>query len=97
MERIYSGETYPRRVTTRIIDYVDSDGDLHTDVTARIVMVTSESDLAELPGIYAPGSEAYTADGTGQWRLDATGTWNSLVPADDATPSDETPPAEEGT
>ena len=63
------------------IDYVNSDGELVLNAQPKTVMVTAETDLANLPDIYEPGSIAFTADETGKWRLDASGEWQSLVAA----------------
>lgn len=73
------GELVMAAKQPQYIDYVDSDGKLVMNAQTRSVMVTAESDLADLPDIYAPGSVAFTADGAGKWQLGADGTWNSLV------------------
>ncbi len=65
------------------VDYVDSDGVLHIGSVAQKVLVTAQTDLADLPEIYAPGSIAYLADGTGMWVLGADGTWEDNSPAPD--------------
>ena len=66
------------------VDYVDSDGVLHIGSVAQKILVTAEADLSDLPDIYAPGSTAYLADGTGLWVLGADGTWESnFTPASD--------------
>ena len=67
-------------ITQGMIDYVNSDGDLVRNSLIKTVMVTAESDLADLPDDYAPGSIAFLADETGKWRLGADGTWASLIP-----------------
>ena len=57
------------------VDYVDSNGVLHIGSMAQKVLVTAQADLSDLPGIYAPGSIAYLADGSKSWALGADGTW----------------------
>ena len=64
------------------VDYVDSDGILHIGSMAQKILVTDQSDLADLPDIYAPGSIAYLADGSATWVLGADGTWEE--PASDS-------------
>ena len=66
------------------VDYVDSDGVLHIGSVAQKVLVTAQTDLADLPEIYAPGSIAYLADGTGMWVLGADGTWEDNTTTPDA-------------
>ncbi len=58
-------------------DYVGADGALHLNNESRDVMVTSESDLAQLDG-YLPGAVAYTAGFGSMWQLDASGSWVSM-------------------
>lgn len=50
------------------------DGELKTNCQSRIVFVTSESDLANLPE-YAPGTLAATYGLDSVWQLDDSGTW----------------------
>lgn len=68
------------------VDYVDSNGILHIGSVAQKVLVTAQTDLANLPDIYAPGSIAYLADGTGMWVLGSDGTWE-----ENFTPASDTP------
>ena len=64
------------------VDYVDSDGILHIGSMAQKVLVTAQSDLSDLPNIYAPGTIAYLADGTGMWVLAADGSWEENTASD---------------
>lgn len=50
------------------------DGELKTNCQSRIVFVTAESDLANLPE-YAPGTLAATYGLDSVWQLDDSGTW----------------------
>ena len=49
-------------------------GELKTNCQSRIVFVTAESDLANLPE-YAPGTLAATYGLDSVWQLDDSGTW----------------------
>ena len=60
------------------LDYVQ-DGELHRGGTAPSVMVTAQTDLANLPDVYPPGTIAYTAGFKAMWQLDAAGTWVSVI------------------
>lgn len=60
-----------------MIDVVDSDGVLREDVPCKGVMVTAESDLANLPD-YQPGTIAFVAGFGSMWQKDATGTWQEV-------------------
>lgn len=60
-----------------VYDYVQ-DGVLHINNEARSVLVTAESDLAQLDG-YLPGSIAFTAGYASMWMLDASGSWVSMT------------------
>lgn len=60
------------------IDYVDSDGDLHIHVKSPEVMITAESDLANLTG-YEPSTIAFTAGYANMWQLGADGTWHVII------------------
>lgn len=62
-----------------MMDYVGSDGKLHRGVVARTVMVTAQTDLANLPADYEPGTIAYTAGLANAWQKSAAGTWTSLT------------------
>ena len=64
------------------VDYVDSDGILHIGSMAQKVLVTAQSDLSDLPNIYAPGTIASLADGTGMWVLAADGSWEENTASD---------------
>ena len=61
-----------------MIDVVDSDGVLREDVPCKGVMVTAESDLANLPD-YQPGTIAFTAGFGSMWQKDASGEWTSMT------------------
>jgi hypothetical protein len=60
-----------------MIDVVDSDGVLREDVPCKGVMVTAESDLANLPD-YQPGTIAFVAGFASMWQKSAAGTWVEL-------------------
>ena len=60
-----------------MIDVVDSDGVLREDVPCKGVMVTAESDLANLPD-YQPGTIAFVAGFGSMWQLDADGAWQEV-------------------
>ena len=56
--------------------YVDSDGDLHTNVPALQILVSDENDLT---GLDVPvGSVAFTADESSKWRLGNDGSWQEV-------------------
>ena len=65
------------RIPIRENDVVTSNG-LVKNVPASYVMVTSESDLSELP-TYSAGTIAYTAGFKAMWQLDASGNWVSML------------------
>ena len=54
------------------------DGVIYKNAPTKAVMVTEESDLADLTG-YDPGSVAYTAGFKAMWQLSADGTWESII------------------
>lgn len=60
-----------------MIDVVDSDGVLREDVPCKGVMVTAQSDLANLPD-YQPGTIAFVAGFGSMWQLSADGTWTEV-------------------
>ena len=60
-----------------MIDVVDSDGKVLEDVPCKGVMVTAESDLANLPD-YQPGTIAFVAGFGSMWQKSAAGTWVEL-------------------
>lgn len=53
------------------------DGELIREIPCRAVMVTAESDLANLPD-YQPGTLAFTAGFATMWQKDAEGTWQEV-------------------
>ena len=75
MEVSYVG--YPVRVPTGENDVVTANG-LVKNVPAPSVLVTSESDLSELPD-YPAGTIAYTAGFKAMWQLDSSGSWVSMI------------------
>lgn len=61
------------------ICYVSSDGKtLYMDRPIKKIMITSESDLTNLPNDLPIGSEAFLADESKKYRLDADGTWQEI-------------------
>lgn len=54
------------------------DGVVYKNAPTKSVMVTAETDLADLEG-YEPGTVAYTAGFTAMWQLSADGTWVSMI------------------
>lgn len=54
------------------------DGVLIKDMPAPSVLVTAQTDLANLPA-YPPGTIAYTAGFKAMWQLDASGGWVSIL------------------
>ena len=59
-------------------DYVQ-DGTLHRGANTPSIMVTAQSDLANLPDNYPPGTVAYTAGFKAMWQLNAAGEWISMM------------------
>lgn len=78
-------EGFPQHQTDTI-GYVSADGKtLFLDVPEYHIMVTSENDIALLPDTLPPGTHAFTADGTSEWRKKADGDWATIKePAPDA-------------
>ena len=72
----YANPFVTRTKTIGDMDYVQNDKVI-VGANAGSVMVTSESDLAQLEG-YATGSIAYTAGFADMWQLNASGTWVAL-------------------
>lgn len=71
-------EGFPQHQTDTI-GYVSADGKtLFLDVPEYHIMVTAESDLALLPDTLPPGTHAFTADGTSEWRKKADGDWATV-------------------
>lgn len=52
---------------------------LYRGMPAANVMVTAESDLANLPDDYPAGTIAFTAGYKDIWQLDASGSWISVL------------------
>ena len=61
-----------------MIDVVDSDGVLREDVPCKGVMVTAQTDLANLPD-YQPGTIAFVAGFGSMWQKSAAGEWVSMT------------------
>lgn len=59
-------------------DYVQ-DGTLHRGANTPSIMVTAQTDLANLPDDYPPGTVAYTAGFKAMWQLNAAGEWISMM------------------
>lgn len=57
-----------------MMDVVDANGVLLEDVPCKAVMVTSQTDLANLPD-YPAGTIAFTAGFVNMWQKDASGNW----------------------
>ena len=66
------------RVLTAGLNDVVSGGVLTQDTPARSVLVTAQSDLANLPE-YPAGTIAYTAGFKAMWQLSAAGSWVSVL------------------
>lgn len=60
-----------------MIDVVDSDGVLREDVPCKGVMVTAQTDLANLPD-YQPGTIAFVAGFGSMWQKAADGGWEEI-------------------
>lgn len=63
--------------TTGTTDYL-KDGTIYRDAETKSVMVSSQSDLANL-GEYGPGTIAFTAGYVNVWHKGLDGTWTSMV------------------
>ena len=72
----YASPYVARNKTIGDIDYVQN-GQVVVGASASSVMITAQSDLAQLDG-YTPGSIAYTAGFASMWQLDASGNWVEL-------------------
>ena len=60
------------------VDYV-KDGQVISGASQESVLVSGQSDLAELSKAgYEPGTIAYTAGFKAMWQLDVSGLWVSL-------------------
>lgn len=72
----------PNDAVTRVADVVQDtgstdyilDGKIYKNAPVKSVIVTSESDLADLIG-YEVGTIAYTAGFASMWQLSAGGQW----------------------
>ena len=60
------------------VDYVQDDK-LHVGANTPSIMVTAETDFANLPDIYPPGTVAYTTGFKAMWQLGADGTWVPMI------------------
>lgn len=67
------GHSKAKVLTGGMVD-VFKDGMLTKDTPTSSILVSSQSDLANLEGITA-GSIAFTAGFTNIWQLSPTGTW----------------------
>lgn len=65
-----------KALTASTYSYIDSDGVLHTGVYSEPVMVTAETDLADLD--VAPGTIAFVAGFGTMWQVDADGSWQEI-------------------
>ena len=83
---IYQTEYGMVDAITKVIDYINSDGDIVEDSPIKFILITDESDLTDLSG-YPIGSIAFTAGELGKWQLDASGDWISFTPEDSSDDS----------
>ena len=67
--------------STQGTDYV-KDGVLYVDNLDGGVLVESESDIANLPSDYRPGTLAHTAGWKKIWERDSHGIWVPVVGGD---------------
>lgn len=74
---IYQTEYGMVDVHTKVIDYVDEDGDVFVDMPVKEILITSVDDLENLTE-YPIGSIAYTPALTSIYILDSTKTWVEL-------------------
>ena len=88
---IYQTEYGMVDAITKVIDYIDSDGDIVENSPIKFILITDESDLTDITG-YPVGSIAFTAGELGKWQLDASGEWVSFTPDN----SEETPDSDGG-
>lgn len=76
----------PNSEGTHVVDLVSTAGDtdyikdgvIYKHSPAASVIVTAESDLAQLTN-YEVGTIAYTAGFAKMWQLDASGNWISVI------------------
>ena len=66
------------KITSFSANDVVSGGELIKDMPAPSVLVTAQTDLAQLPE-YPAGTVAYTAGFKGMWQLNAAGEWVSVL------------------
>lgn len=77
MNIVTSPRNDEKRLTGGLNDVV-IDGVLYKDTPAPSVLVTAQTDLANLPE-YPAGTIAYTAGFQAMWQLDASGSWVSMI------------------
>lgn len=73
MEQKTIGNSMAKLLEVGMMDAV-VDGVLIRDIPAKAVLVTAQSDLANLP-VYPAGTVAYTAGFKAMWQLAASGSW----------------------
>lgn len=79
MDAVYNIPDGFQTYGANLISYVSSDGaKLYVNQPVLRIMVTEENDLSDLPADVPIGSEAFTADESKKWRLDASGTWQEI-------------------
>jgi hypothetical protein len=66
-----------RKLSGTTIDVLQGGG-VAMDIPTPAVMVTAESDLANLPE-YPAGTIAFTAGFSAMWQLSAAGNWVSMM------------------
>ena len=67
-----------REISRSVLDYVNKEGILTRDSPAAQVLVRNEDDLSLLSE-YAPGTFAFTKDGSHVWMKAADGSWNDWI------------------
>lgn len=83
MENYNWGSNSERNLMRSVLDCVDEDGTLKTDIPARPVFVCSDADLALLAG-YPPGTLAFSYDGQHAWVKKPDGLWTDWLADDTA-------------
>lgn len=56
------------------LDYI-KDGVIYKNAPTKVIMVTAQSDLADITDKYEAGTIAYTAGFENIWQLSAAGNW----------------------